>query len=129
MESENRLREKLKGIVGLDPLKDQLLDFCANAAIDKIRKNNNMQIQIKRPVMLFTGNPGTGKTSVAMIVAGTLEHSSNNLLIIIVDDIFFYLITFLYSKLFCNDTLPSKGANCLSKFLFFHRHTRPSWVD
>lgn len=65
-----KLDDKLANIVGLHKLKEQLKLFSQSAAMNQIRQNQGIDFPIKRPVLLFTGNPGTGKTSIATIVAG-----------------------------------------------------------
>jgi len=77
---EKALQQDLSDIVGLAALKTQLRSFSLSAAITKIRETRGLETPKKRPVMMFLGNPGTGKTSVATIVARKLEtvvHLSN----------------------------------------------------
>ena len=69
-ELKNTLNSFLSDIIGLTHLKKQLLDFTIRAAMVKIRKSKGITTPLKRPVFLFLGNPGTGKTAIAAIVAG-----------------------------------------------------------
>lgn len=64
------MQHKLSEIVGMDDLKVTLNDFLRDAMADSLRRQLGLNPGLKRPVMIFSGNPGTGKTSVANIVAG-----------------------------------------------------------
>ena len=66
---QKQLDSQLKEIVGLESLKEELTKFAKRLVVDMIRRQSEMSVQTKRPVMVFSGNPGTGKTSVAKIVA------------------------------------------------------------
>lgn len=70
---QSKLGVDLRDIIGLESLKKQLNNFSLSAAISKIRESRGLATPMKRPVMMFLGNPGTGKTSVATIVACKLE--------------------------------------------------------
>ena len=63
------LQQELEAVVGMNNLKEQLRLFCTCAAMGKIRRLRRIRTPMKRPVMVFRGNPGTGKTAVASIVA------------------------------------------------------------
>ncbi len=64
------VERKLEDIVGMRELKDTLRDYLRDAMVDRLCRDLAVQHGYKRPVMIFTGNPGTGKTSVAQLVAG-----------------------------------------------------------
>jgi len=77
---QEQLEEKLKEIVGLDNLKASLREFLVDMYADKFRRENGFVQGYKRPVLVFRGNPGTGKTSVAQLVAGTVGICEKNAL-------------------------------------------------
>jgi replication-associated recombination protein RarA len=54
-------------------VKNELRLFARNAAMNIVRDNLNMQSIQLSPVIVLTGNPGTGKTSSARIIAGKKE--------------------------------------------------------
>jgi probable Rubsico expression protein CbbX len=60
-------------LVGLAPVKGRIRDIAALLLIDKLRAEQGLQSTPPTLHMCFTGNPGTGKTTVAMRMAEVLK--------------------------------------------------------
>ncbi len=70
---EDVLAELDRDLVGLAPVKARIRDIAALLVIDKLRGNLGLTSQAPPRRMSFTGNPGTGKTTVAMRMATILH--------------------------------------------------------
>ena len=60
-------------LIGLVPVKSRIRDIAALLLIDKLRAEQGLQSTPPSLHMCFTGNPGTGKTTVAMRMAAVLK--------------------------------------------------------
>ena len=74
-ESQERkeIQAELDEIVGLNSVKDYLLSLENNMKIMQIRKQKGLKVTEVSKHMIFTGNPGTGKTTIARIVSRMMK--------------------------------------------------------
>ncbi len=67
------LRELDEELIGLAPVKQRIRETAALLLVDKARREMGLSQETPTLHMSFTGNPGTGKTTVALKMAGLLH--------------------------------------------------------
>ena len=67
------VKNQMQEIVGLQFIKDYILSLEDNFKVQAMRKEQGLKADFPSMHMIFTGNPGTGKTTVARIVSRYLK--------------------------------------------------------
>src|SRR3954462_10680169 len=80
-----------RDLIGLKPVKARIREIAALLLVDKLRRDLGLSAEAPTLHMSFTGNPGTGKTTVAMRMADILHRlgytRSNHLVSVTRDDL------------------------------------------
>jgi len=67
--STDEIKKRLNDVIGLEPVKEYILKLEDTVLTRRLREESGLKASSISMNMIFTGNPGTGKTTIARIVA------------------------------------------------------------